>query len=644
VIAKALVPLMWRHPSALYFGGINLDNPQTPIVHLALICDAGDEAPELLKQLNIILSKTPPMPVAVKATLHGSFVALTVGQSDGIDTLLDQPAGTAAAASLANDATFKDSLAQVQSSPAAVMYINSPAMLSMVGHLIEVQKDQVVIARWPKLREALGLNGLRQMIWTCGFDQRDWSEQLWIGAPAPRRGLLAMIDPKPISKETMMLLPKSAFVAGAVSFSPERLFTEIQQALAALNPDWLASFEQGMQKANKSVGLNLRTDLIDNLGDEWAFFADDSIGGEGLMGMVVASRLKDPAKVQHALEQLGASANQFMSRLTQEVTVSFRQTRMGDLEIHYLAVPAVAPAWAVRDGVLYLGLYPQVVAAAALRPADQGSILDNPKYVALTQRLGRQEAGVVQFLDLPHTAPLGYQSWLMLSRTILGMGDLFGVPAPAMVVPPLQKLMAELSPAGGVAWSDDDGYHARSISPFPGSESLVVDPMSSMINNQSALKVAILLPSLNRARETANRVKCAANMRAIGQAILLYSNENKGKYPTDLGTLLLTEDVSIHVFVCPSSNTSIPGNLPTPQEMAKWVNENSNYIYVGAGLNNNAPPQRVVLYEKADDHGHEGMNLLFGDGHVEFQPLPDAQHLIESAGKAEPNRPEDGGL
>ena len=46
-----------------------------------------------------------------------------------------------------------------------------------------------------------------------------------------------------------------------------------------------------------------------------------------------------------------------------------------------------------------------------------------------------------------------------------------------------------------------------------------------------ALLISILLPSLNRARETANRVKCASNLRQIGQAILLYSNDNRGAYP-----------------------------------------------------------------------------------------------------------------
>jgi prepilin-type N-terminal cleavage/methylation domain-containing protein len=46
-----------------------------------------------------------------------------------------------------------------------------------------------------------------------------------------------------------------------------------------------------------------------------------------------------------------------------------------------------------------------------------------------------------------------------------------------------------------------------------------------------ALLIAILLPALNAAREQANRVKCAANLRSVGQAMHLYANENRGNYP-----------------------------------------------------------------------------------------------------------------
>jgi prepilin-type N-terminal cleavage/methylation domain-containing protein/prepilin-type processing-associated H-X9-DG protein len=46
-----------------------------------------------------------------------------------------------------------------------------------------------------------------------------------------------------------------------------------------------------------------------------------------------------------------------------------------------------------------------------------------------------------------------------------------------------------------------------------------------------ALLISILLPALNRAREQANAVKCAANLRSIGQGFAIYLAENKQTYP-----------------------------------------------------------------------------------------------------------------
>ena len=47
-----------------------------------------------------------------------------------------------------------------------------------------------------------------------------------------------------------------------------------------------------------------------------------------------------------------------------------------------------------------------------------------------------------------------------------------------------------------------------------------------------ALLISILLPSLARARETANRIKCANNLRQIGIALTMYTNGNVSAYPS----------------------------------------------------------------------------------------------------------------
>lgn len=155
------------------------------------------------------------------------------------------------------------------------------------------------------------------------------------------------------------------------------------------------------------------------------------------------------------------------------------------------------------------------------------------------------------------------------------------------------------------------------------------------------LMVSILVPSLSRARETAQRVQCASNMRQIGMAILLYTNENRGEYPPKLEDLLLTQDINSLVFVCPSTNdTAAPGATGPAQAPNLSTGGHLSYVYVGAGLTNSTSAETIILYEPMTNHGGDGMNVLYGDGHVEFQTQAEAARLITelNAGHNPPRR------
>jgi prepilin-type processing-associated H-X9-DG protein len=138
--------------------------------------------------------------------------------------------------------------------------------------------------------------------------------------------------------------------------------------------------------------------------------------------------------------------------------------------------------------------------------------------------------------------------------------------------------------------------------------------------------MSILLPSLNRARETANRVKCASNMKQIGNALLVYSNANRGVFPPNLQTLsnALPGALDATVFVCPSSDDTATAGAPVTLGQGTL-----SYVYV-PGLNIAAPSNAVLLYEPLTNHTNDGVNILFGDGHVEFVQRARAEPMIKA--------------
>jgi prepilin-type N-terminal cleavage/methylation domain-containing protein/prepilin-type processing-associated H-X9-DG protein len=71
-----------------------------------------------------------------------------------------------------------------------------------------------------------------------------------------------------------------------------------------------------------------------------------------------------------------------------------------------------------------------------------------------------------------------------------------------------------------------------------------------------AILIGVLLPALSKARENANKVKCMANLRQIGQAMFIYVNDNKGVMP----------------FGFVPKNATLPGLTgPWPGDDADWT-------------------------------------------------------------------------
>jgi prepilin-type processing-associated H-X9-DG protein len=71
-----------------------------------------------------------------------------------------------------------------------------------------------------------------------------------------------------------------------------------------------------------------------------------------------------------------------------------------------------------------------------------------------------------------------------------------------------------------------------------------------------ALLIAILLPSLNRAREAAKSVQCLSNLRQLAQAVNLFATENNGYMPGQGGGGILVQDKNVSTYRTASGSST----------------------------------------------------------------------------------------
>jgi prepilin-type processing-associated H-X9-DG protein len=140
----------------------------------------------------------------------------------------------------------------------------------------------------------------------------------------------------------------------------------------------------------------------------------------------------------------------------------------------------------------------------------------------------------------------------------------------------------------------------------------------------------LLRPRNSCSPEPAWRIKCASNLKQIGLSLQIYAGEHSGQYPASFQELLPAADITTEVFVCPlSTDTRAFG--PTTLETLQVFGEpgHNSYVYAGAGLTSaTITPSHVLAYENLSNHGGDGMNVVYGDGSVEWVPKKQAAAVV----------------
>ena len=163
-----------------------------------------------------------------------------------------------------------------------------------------------------------------------------------------------------------------------------------------------------------------------------------------------------------------------------------------------------------------------------------------------------------------------------------------------------------------------------------------------------AILAGMLLPALARAREEARKAVCKSNIKQIGLALAMYSNDYEEFYPTRglnltvgtddlraLGSLCLLYDQYItakKIFRCPSTaddpnNVEFGFNIDKTVGLITAETEGCSYGY-DSQKGKLTDPSSAIAADKPEanrlknspNHTNTGQNVLYYDGHVDWGP------------------------
>ncbi len=619
--------LLLRHPCLIGAAGKPKDNDKDSMIYGFIIVDAGEDKSSIDKFIREALPKYyDGEMIEVKI---GSHTMLTgTGEEEGPDeeywgwvgnylvSGINDPDGLC----LQNLHPSRQRLhpnritvlQEITSyNDALVLYLNIAKFFPLAES--EFFEDEVEKNKFNTIMSAFGFDALQSISARLGFKGQNLVLDALLKTSVSQRGWLNCI--KPVNLSMLDFVENQASSVSLLNMDIRGAYNIIYHLLRNIDPKDSQKFDRATQVLNAKLGFKIREDLLENLTGSIVYYG---IPAATIMeapsgGLVLLLQLRDSKKIESCFTRIDKLLHQYSQGegiergMFQVHTLEQAGKTLHIWTFAPLAMFAINPTWTIAKDHLIIASHPSL----ALRAVKQ---IENPNRHAQSIRTtpGFQQVAKdlpPSLLSFTYTnAPVEFKQLLVLLQRfwpLVTMGfKENGITLPPML-PTINHIIEKMGPSYEVSWSDAAGYHSHSEGPLlAGGTSFVTG---------SAMAISILMPALGRARELAQRVQCASQLRGLGNAIAMYQNDFEGKNPKSLQELIKTEDVPPKALVCPSSSDE-PGQC--------------SYIYRGADLNASVDSEMIVAYDKHDNHDGEARNILFAGGQVERHEEDAFQELI----------------